>query len=624
MSSNKELTNYLDFYISDSKPKNFAILLDGPWGAGKTYFINKFREQKTNGPKFLYVSLYGLAKTSEIDEQIFKLLHPFLASKPVSVLTKIVKSSLRVGFKVSLDTAGNESTVDLSVPDVELTDFFNSAKDAILIFDDLERCSIAIDKALGYINYFCEHQGHRVIIIANEKEILKDDATRNEKYLKIKEKLIGRTFYVKADVEQAFKHFLASVDNIQAKTALLDNVDLILGTYRHSKYNNLRSLNQAVIEWPRLFATFPEKAKKHKDFISDVLQALLILSFELRCGEIKTEQLKGISKHAYKHSLKNEKDAVNPISEIEKKYGSFLFENLCPTDYCWYEFFKDGAMSQEFLENSVDKSKYFRGESTEDWVKLWYFTALEDSEFQKLLNQVRTNFDNSKYKKPGVIKHIAGLYLHFAKENIISDRPSAILKWIIKKIKEMGKADQLEYEKIDRFDWSDAYSNLGFMDLKSTEFKQISDLLKQLTEKAEKRSYPKIAEKLLKLVKQDSRKFWESLSYRFQNGQNFNSIPILTYINPKDFLEAYLESPNSNKDNIAYALKDRYSIVGPNNKLVAELDWLKSLKKTMLANASNSSGLVKYILRGFCEHTLDDAISRLSEIAKNEKNNNPV
>lgn len=61
-----------------------------------------------------------------------------------------------------------------------------------IIFDDLERCSIVIPNILGYINQFVENNGLKVIVIANEDEIIKLDQLDNKidnakAYLTIKE-----------------------------------------------------------------------------------------------------------------------------------------------------------------------------------------------------------------------------------------------------------------------------------------------------------------------------------------------------------------------------------------------------------------------------------------------------
>ena len=74
----------------------------------------------------------------------------------------------------------------------------------ILCFDDLERSSFPIDLVLGYINRFVEHNKIKTIIICNESEIDKE----NEKYKRIKEKLIGFTYRYEPSIEEVIQNFI--------------------------------------------------------------------------------------------------------------------------------------------------------------------------------------------------------------------------------------------------------------------------------------------------------------------------------------------------------------------------------------------------------------------------------
>ena len=79
---NKHIEDYLDYYFDGKKDFQYALLLNGAWGSGKTWFVKKYLEKKEDqGRQICYVSLNGLSKTSDIDESIFKSIHPILGSK---------------------------------------------------------------------------------------------------------------------------------------------------------------------------------------------------------------------------------------------------------------------------------------------------------------------------------------------------------------------------------------------------------------------------------------------------------------------------------------------------------------------------------------------------------------
>jgi hypothetical protein len=104
--SNQAILDYLDYYCDQKHPFDFAIMLSGAWGAGKTYLIKSFATRQSkiaDKTPFLYISLYGVISSSQIDDEIFKQLHPILSSPAVSFGTQLAKGLLRGALKIDLD-----------------------------------------------------------------------------------------------------------------------------------------------------------------------------------------------------------------------------------------------------------------------------------------------------------------------------------------------------------------------------------------------------------------------------------------------------------------------------------------------------------------------------------------
>ena len=66
----------LDYVRSDYT--DYAIMLNGEWGSGKTHFWNtkirkKIESMKLNGKQYttIYMSLYGISNLEEISKKIF-------------------------------------------------------------------------------------------------------------------------------------------------------------------------------------------------------------------------------------------------------------------------------------------------------------------------------------------------------------------------------------------------------------------------------------------------------------------------------------------------------------------------------------------------------------------------
>ena len=56
-----ELTKRLDCYLKKENP-DYAIMITGKWGTGKTYFIKDYikkTNKKAVNNRFIYLSLYG-------------------------------------------------------------------------------------------------------------------------------------------------------------------------------------------------------------------------------------------------------------------------------------------------------------------------------------------------------------------------------------------------------------------------------------------------------------------------------------------------------------------------------------------------------------------------------------
>lgn len=151
---NKYIEEYLDYYFDGKKNFEYAVLLNGAWGSGKTWFVKQYIEKlKKKDKRVAYISLNGLSKTSEIDDEIFRCIHPKLASKGAKILGKVAKGALKAAFRFDWDGDSKpDGQISASVPNIELPDYLKITDKFILVFDDLERCELKKEEVLGYIN----------------------------------------------------------------------------------------------------------------------------------------------------------------------------------------------------------------------------------------------------------------------------------------------------------------------------------------------------------------------------------------------------------------------------------------------------------------------------------------
>ncbi len=191
---------YCDFPHS----QRYAIMIDGAWGSGKTFLWAKIKDHilqrglNDGKNKPLYISLYGVKDSDEVSDLLFQQMHPVLGSKSARLAGALLKGALKTAIKIDFDDVYlKDTTLNLQGPDIRASDLTGEAQERVIVFDDFERARMSPIEVLGYINPLVEHDGCKVIILANEAEI-KDDI---DEYKIKKEKTIGQTLRVTADAE---------------------------------------------------------------------------------------------------------------------------------------------------------------------------------------------------------------------------------------------------------------------------------------------------------------------------------------------------------------------------------------------------------------------------------------
>ena len=164
----------LDYVRADYT--DYAIMINGEWGSGKTYFWNhkiknKIESLELNGRKYttIYMSLYGISNLEEISKKIFIETSQLMDKNLKKYMEQHGQTTIPEYAKTGLDMA-NFFGVTKNGDKVDYEKFF-STDDKVLCFDDLERANVDVVDILGYINNFVEHDHIKTIIICNEKEL---------------------------------------------------------------------------------------------------------------------------------------------------------------------------------------------------------------------------------------------------------------------------------------------------------------------------------------------------------------------------------------------------------------------------------------------------------------------
>ncbi len=260
-----ELNEYLENYLKNDVSRR-AIMLTADWGSGKTFYIKNDLMKKLKN-KCVYVSLYGIKNLEELNKELYleiklkKSQHPQL-SKAKKYVEAFGSTVVGIGKTIIKKLCHVDLNVDWEKPNIEKLYEEVNLKNKLIIFDDLERSKIDLIEFLGYINNLEEHDGIKVLLVANEREILKyDEREKNNetisipneatlKYLKIKEKTIsdtiqfyGNTYNIIQNIYNEFKNnYFTKINDGGYCCSKFNIIEKIASIMQELKCNNYRLL----------------------------------------------------------------------------------------------------------------------------------------------------------------------------------------------------------------------------------------------------------------------------------------------------------------------------------------------------------------------------------------------
>lgn len=591
-------------------------MLNGRWGAGKTWFIKK--SLKLSEKEFLYVSLYGITTFEEIENSFFEQLHPILSSKGMKLTSKIAKGVLKATIKVDLDSDGkSDVNVGSRVPDLKLPEYLTDTDDYILVFDDLERCSMNISDVMGYINHFVEHQGYKVIVLANEDEIHSAD----DKYAIVKEKLIGKTFKIKADINSALTNFISDIKTEGVKSFYLNNFDYIVNIFEKAKFDNLRHLKHSLWDFERLYSYLPSSSFKKKGLIKHLFGLFLCFSFESKGGALSLKSLTSLNSGKCSGLLSKEDNPKKTHYQlISSKYPMINFGEMILELESWAEFVFYGNVEQVQIEESICKSRYYQDENTASWVKLWRFFEMHDEDFDAVYSDVYSSIHNHEINDVNILKHIIGTFLSLSDIGIIPESRAQILSTgiayvdYLKKSELLVKNESLEPSFMRRSSWG----GLGFHEHDTDDFKELSRYINEKTEESTIDKMPEVASELLILMKNDNIEFARKLIFSNHGPNTFYQTPILSHIDVGEFVTKLLSLNGADFRMTGSMFKERYSVDTFNETLKSELPWLIDLSKELKKEQDKlSNKLSGYRIKIMIEDDIQPSIDILSKLETN-------
>lgn len=427
----------------------YALLIDGAWGSGKSYFVrNKIIACWSKDMKVapIYISLYGLRTVADFLDKVYIGMLEKKTCRHATGVLRIIKN-IGVGWVLPGWGLGFlEKSMDEAQENLRETMF--SMKNYCFILDDFERCMISMNEILGEISRMLEEHQAKVLIVANESEIgfhniqqnvemktiaaalacqqanetgskaknggdSTEDVKNNIKefreglfgaenslYKKTKEKIIGQTLYYNPTIAEKIESVLENMTQKKTQEGeafpqdflewIMKKQDFMVRLMEYFECRNLRTLEFAVSRFMELeqYIQWPSYDKNYVNALREhILYSSVHISVHFR--ERKAQRRSWQEDEVYTfHTMYHETAMFDEFS----LYVILKFVE----DYIY-----DGCVDQENINKGVERAAALiisRDRKKNDPLNtLLQYLNLEDHSIISLLTEIKRNLKKGGY-----------------------------------------------------------------------------------------------------------------------------------------------------------------------------------------------------------------------------------
>ena len=646
----------LDYIRSDYT--DYAIMLNGEWGSGKTYFWNnkikpKIESMQLNGRRYtaIYMSLYGISNLEEISKKIFiettqlmdKNLKKYMDASGVKNIPEYAKTGLDMANFFGVTQNGDR---------INYGEFF-STDDKVLCFDDLERANVDVIDILGYINNFVEHDHIKTIIICNEKELstklknsnlemktfiatylldkenklnIKTDKPMVERirdtieyvfdkandYERIKEKLIGETFEYAPEFNYIINGLLMRYESCPDLIRFLrENTNFIISTFNKSGTRNLRILKHSLTNFKKIFDMVN---KFYPNTNHRVLQTMLIftiaISFEIKAGKITKDKFVNINDNEeYKAILVSSRVFMDNRQFYIKEFDNNYYYNF-KAEYRFFKFIelyvrtrifdmKVFKQDMEAIINTVDTDKLpaYKRLLTEEYWKI------SDDQFNGVILEIIEDVKAGKIELINVVKLFA-YFAHFVRKGLI-DYDMKTIKSVFLNGMNICSLNSTYCPNVE-----EELASLAIEEDRTDDMEEILKYFNSINEKLKERMYKEKAEEIFKYIPMKMEQFYD----RFD--KECMKVPIFRYYDVFQMFQRKSGASNEDIVTIKEKLLDRAKRNG--EKLQEELPNLKKLKQVMDDYIDGKEPTIKLVILQDFTNELGNILREYQKIGDSE------
>jgi hypothetical protein len=588
--SNSAAKRVIENYLQQKAP-GYALLVDAPWGSGKTHLIKQVTNCEAD-PTRLYVTLFDVDSSATFEWALVRAVNPWAESSKASYGKRLKE------FVSNIQILGN--SVDFTK--VNLTEVVLRGLPETLIFDDIERCNLEHKQLSGLINRFVEHQKKRVILIANTEQHKEKGAFNASR-----EKLIGQTITLRPELDAAMVAVWGRIRKGQGRTALQARQELIAKTFNEAGHQNLRLLSRALRDTAAMLDSLTSEMLTFHKALDYLISTFIALHMAYHGGRLSKQDMLDRAKYRSVFGSKSEKseEEVDRLAALQADHPDCGIEThseqILPVNLGFALIVEGYASTADIAKELRSTHQFTTPAEKPDWVRLWQWTDEPVGELEAVIQRLTVRLKNFRVTEPGEILQLYAAFKFVARRNGIGMTESEVAGFFRKYIRSLARQGKIparvpgspgEGRTYGYRDESGTCSYGGFAFEVSKSDRRIIDLMKARQDDALAEKMPEYATALLDELAIDFSAFTNRFEYTSE-GVNYSNIPILHYLDIDDTAKIFLERFSKSKEDAKAMLKILEKRRAKHRKdMKEEWDWIDEFKETSIRKARDHSKLM--------------------------------
>lgn len=386
----------------NQKNTDYAILLNGCWGTGKTFFVENTLKKDAiidKNCKVISISASGINDVDSFIKNIY--LRIALEKLPSYKKRKKIYKSIIKGINflsnalndIQIDNFSKYGKISKFIIDSIKKFIINKESDfsnILFVIDDIERISdsINIEDILYKIYELFILQGLKVIFVCNEKEIYSNNSEKKSNYFRIKEKVIRHTINFYRLDNSMFGEIIKSIIKDNEKYYYYKNfinndnhIEKLINIFIVMNHLNIRTFLTYLDLSKQIFNI--NEIQKGNDFDNDFMENLLYKLALIIIGIVNGNE-DMLDEYYINNNYEKYSEYVNKINKLE----IFIYPTTIYIDIKNY--IKTGYLETlNIIENynSIMHSKV-RRKFSEYYEKLQNYNIQNENDIKEAINIV--------------------------------------------------------------------------------------------------------------------------------------------------------------------------------------------------------------------------------------------